>query len=266
MKPRCIFCYHKSGTILLKSVFEEFCNKNNLVFQVRMGKQYEIPEGADFILFGHSPIEIQNQPVGFLGVHVMRDPRDIVISGYLYHLRTTELWCIHKDFDLSPPIDYPNVPFSQRHRAEDWKKKYISSLRGCSYQEKLRSLSQEDGIAFEMQHYGKWTIENMMEWDYRKNNILEIGFEEIMMDYESTFRRIFLYLGLAKKQLDEAMRIARKHNINRKTEEEVQSMVHVYSRQTSKWHKYFSPMHKDLFLDMFGDCLITLGYESTNEW
>lgn len=266
MKPRCIFCYHKSGTILLKSVFEELCIRNDWVFEVRMGQQNELPEAADFILFGHSPVDMQKQLKSYSAVHVIRDPRDVIVSGYLYHLRTTEAWCIYKDFDLSSPIDFPNVPFSQRHRTEGWKKDYIRSLGGLSYQEKLQTLSLDDGIIFEMQHYGRWTIENMMNWDYSHGNTLEIGFEEIMGEYESTFEAIFRYLGLTEKQASEAMETAQRHNINRKTEKEISNLDHVCSKQTSKWREYLSPVHKKFFIDMFGDCLVRLGYESSNEW
>jgi len=266
MKPRCIFCYHKSGTILLKNVFEELCNIYDWAFLVRMGRQQEIPSGVDFTLFGHSPVEIQLQTHDFHGVHVIRDPRDIIVSGYLYHLRTTEAWCIQNNFDLTPPIDYPNVPFSQRHRSEEWKKEYIHSLGGLSYQEKLKSLSTEDGIAFEMLHYGRWTIESMMKWDYSASNMLEVRFEEIMGEYDFTFRRMFRFLRLTEEQENVGMKIAQRHDISRKTEKEIYHLDHVFSRKTSRWRHHFSPAHKELFIELFGNCLVKLGYENTNGW
>ena len=251
---------------MLKSVFEELCSRYGWAFTVKMGKQDVAPDHVDFVLFGHSIVSEKVLEGTHTGVHVIRDPRDIIVSGYLYHMRTTEAWCIHKDFDLSSPIDYPNVPFSQRHRSEEWKKHYIESLKGISYQENLKALSPDDGIVFEMKHYGRWTIESMMSWDYNASNILEVRFEEIMEDYGAAFKQIFVSLGLSGKQLGYAMDIAQKHNLKNKTEKELADLDHVYSRETSKWRGFFTEEHKKLFVQMFGDCLIELGYESSNRW
>ena len=231
-----------------------------------MGKQDAVPDNVDFVLFGHSIVSEEVLEGTSVGVHIIRDPRDIIVSGYLYHLRTSEAWCIHKDFDLAAPIDYPNVPFSQRHRTEEWKKKYIESLKGVSYQENLKALSQDDGIAFEMKHYGRWTIESMMSWDYGASNIFEVRFEEVMEDHGTTFKQIFVSLGLSGMQLNCAMNIAQKHDLRNKTEKELAALDHVYSRKTSKWRNFFTDEHKGLFNQMFDDCLIKLGYENSNQW
>lgn len=261
MKPICLFCHHKSGTVLLKSVFEELCNKNKWIFKILLGKQNSIPKGIDITLYAHSLLDVKSQKTPFVGVHIIRDPRDVIVSGYLYHLRTTEAWCIQKKFDLSSPIDYPNVPFSQQHRSESWKKEYIRSLNGCSYQETLRALPQEDGIMFEMKHYGSWTIESMLDWRYGESNVLEMHFEEIMADYEHSFRLIFTHIGLRDIELQQALEVANRHNINNKTKKEIEAMNHVHSKQTTRWQNYLTPKHMQLFDELFGGCLVKLGYQ-----
>ena len=264
--PICLFCYHKAGTVLLTKVFGEICAANNWQFISLMGKQEKIPENYDVILFAHSLIDLSQVQVPFIGVHLVRDPRDIIVSGYLYHSRTTEPWCVNKDFSLEPPISFPQVPYSQEHRSEDWKINYLKSLNKCSYQEHLLHSSQEDGLLFEMNNYGSWTIESMQQWNYNQDNILEIKFEDIMNDYDSTFQGIFSHLGFSQSQAKHLLKIAIRHDLGRKSSKEIQGIKHVSKIKTSKWGDYFKEEHKRYFLNNFGDILIDLGYEASIDW
>jgi hypothetical protein len=264
--PICLFCYHKVGTALLNKVFSEICEINNWKIQKVLGKQSELPKNADIILFCHSLVDLNNFKSPFIGVHLIRDPRDIIVSGYLYHCRTNEKWCINSDFDTTPPIKFPKVPYSQQHRSEKWKKEYIESLGGQSYQQNLLNLSQRDGIFFEMNNYGAWTIESMKNWNYNMNNILELKFEELMTDYDNIFQIIFQYIGFSKSQIKTGMEIAKKHDLRRKSDQEIQNDKHISSRNFSKWKKYFEEEHKKKFNQKFGEILINLGYETNNNW
>ena len=132
--PILLFCYHKVGTVLLSKVFREISDTNNWKFQSLLGNQTELPGNSDVILIGHSLIDLNDLRTPFIGIHFVRDPRDIIVSGYLYHCRTTEKWCINSDFSLKPPILHPKVPYSQQHRTEEWKMKYLISFGNMTYQ------------------------------------------------------------------------------------------------------------------------------------
>ena len=264
--PICIFCYHKVGTKLLSKAFSQICAANNLRLRGCSGKQTQIPADADVILFRHSLIDVSRIAKPFIGVHIVRDPRDVIVSGYLYHRRTTERWCINKDLRLTPPIRRPRVPSSQEHRPREWKVRYLNSLAGKSYQENLLQMSQERGLMFEMHNHGAWTIEGMMDWEYNMPNILEITFENLMNAYDDTFRRIFDHIGFSKSETDVSLKLATQHDLGRKSPEEIENMHHVSSPRATKWRKYFSPQHKEAFLDRFGDVLVQLGYETDNNW
>jgi len=231
-----------------------------------MGKQTEIPNDSDVILFGHSLIDIDALKTSFIGVHFIRDPRDIIVSGYLYHSRTTEKWCINTDFSLEPPILSPKVPYSQQYRSEGWKINYLKSLGGKSYQQNLLNLSQSDGLLFEMNNYGAWTLESMQQWHYNRGNILEVRFESLMNDFDTVFQVIFEYLGFSKSQIRTALSIVARHDLKRKTDKQIQAMKHVSFRETSKWQSFFKEKHKNEFRSKFGNILIDLEYEKTNEW
>lgn len=225
--PIGIFCYHKSGTVLLTKVFSEICYKNGWKFKILFGKQTQLPQDADVVLFGHSLIEIADINTPFIGLHVIRDPRDVIVSGYHYHRRTTEAWCTNSNLSLKPPIQFPQVPYSQVHRTEAWKLAYLESLNGKSYQDHLLGISQDDGLLFEMRHYGAWTIESMREWDYGNSNVLEVKFEDILNNYNGTFSRIFEHFRFSVAEQKNARETAANHDLNRKSTAEIENMAHV---------------------------------------
>lgn len=265
-KPICIFCHHKVGTVLFTKVFRDFCKKSGLRFQELGGKQTDIPEGCDIALYSHSAIDPKTIKKPFLGVHLVRDPRDIIVSGYLYHKRANERWCTNEDFTISDSIMFPQVPYSQQHRGHEWKAAYIASLQEQSYQQTLNSLSQTDGITFEMNHYGAWTIGDISDWEFTHPNILEVKFEHLMNNFDSSFEQIFSHLALSSKQTKTAITLAKKHDLNRKSDSQIARMKHVSPGKPSKWREYFEPNHKALFKEKFGNILVELGYEKDMNW
>lgn len=264
--PIYIFCHHKVATVLLSDVFSDFCHRVGLNFYSLFGYQKEIPERADVILFCHSLLSPDILKNPFVGVHIIRDPRDIVISGYLYHRRTDEAWCINKNFDYTKPIKFPYVPYSQEHKDESWKENYLRSLKGVSYQENLLSLNQDDGIVFEMDHYGGWTIRDILKWNYNHPNILEIRFEDLMMYYDDIFSRIVSHFNIDKGIAKELVRVSVKYDLKRKSDDEIRKIKHVSSTEKQKWKKYFNQSIGNMFIHKFDNALIYLGYEKNNDW
>lgn len=264
--PIYLFCYHKVGTVLLAKVFRNLCAENGWTFERIFGKCEQIPRNSDVVLFTHSLIDLDLLDKPYVGVHLIRDPRDVIVSGYLYHKRCKEEWCFNSNFDLSVPILYPRVPYSQEHRPEAWKTEYLKSLRGKSYQQTLNDLTESEGLLFEMNHYGAWTIESMLDWNYENQNVEEIRFEELMNDFDQTFRRMFEYCGFSAVQVEQGLQIAAREDLNRLNDDELERNTHISSRQTTKWHKYFTAVHQEAFKERFGDALVRLGYKTEQDW
>lgn len=78
----------------------------------------------------------------YRGSHFIRDPRDLVVSGYHYHLWTDEEWCNEAPYNWSYLYDQPNFKYVQENPAE-----YPHTE---SYREYLRSLDQERGMIVEL--------------------------------------------------------------------------------------------------------------------
>lgn len=264
--PICIFVHHKVGTVLLSKVFGDICREFGWKFKALPGKQYQLPRDIDVALFSHSQIDPNEIETPYVGLHVIRDPRDIIVSGYQYHRRTTEKWCTNSDVTPESPINFPKVPFSQQHRTEDWKAKYLESLNGMSYQDNLLNMSRTDGLLFELQNYGSWTLEGINNWNYDNENILEIKIEDLISDYDKNFLHVFEHLQISKPEIAICMKIASHHNLKNMSDSEVEKVKHVSSRNPSRWKEYFEDIHKQAFLDKFGDTLIELGYEKNNHW
>lgn len=259
--PIYLFCYHKVGTVLLVKVFRNLCAEFGWTFKKVFGECRQLPENADVVLFSHSLVDLDSVDMPYVGIHLTRDPRDVVVSGYLYHKRCEEEWCLNSNFDFRAPILYPKVPYSQEHRPEHWKIEYLKSLGGKSYQQTLLDLIESEGLLFEMHHYGTWTIDSMLDWDYDNPNVEEIKFEELMSDFDQTFGRIFKHCGFSEEQMERALQIAAKEDLNRMDNRQLERNDHISSRQTTKWRNYFTAVHEQAFEERFGDVLVKLGYE-----
>ncbi len=264
--PIFIFCYHKAGSAFFGGIFRDLSKVNGWKFQHLLGMRKQAPVHCDVVFFCHSLFDHALFELPFRGVRMIRDPRDIIVSGYLYHRRTTEKWCVHTELNPDPPVRFPKVPRSQQHHDEVWKTRYLESLNNMSYQQNLLTLSQDDGLMFEMEHYGAWTIENMLTWPGGRDDVLELKYEDLMNDYNGTFQAIFQYLDFTEPQMRSAMHVASLYDISSKSDRQLEKMEHVSSRQASKWRDYFTERHKQAFRERFGDVLIQMGYEKDDQW
>ena len=96
------------------------------------------------------------------GVHVVRDPRDVWVSGYYSHLHShpTEHW-----------------PELEAHRRQ------------------LQGLPTEEGLWLELE-FSAWVFEQMATWDYHQPHVLEMKMEALSANPEEEFRRVLGHLGV----------------------------------------------------------------------
>jgi hypothetical protein len=227
--------HHKSGTVWLKSIFKAVCNEYSLRFFE--GKQADAPQQYDVFFQDHSRFEFDRFESPVRGLHMIRDPRDIILSGCFYHQKAHEQW-LHK-------------PREQ--------------LRGLTYHQAInRAETLEDKIAFEMEHVGRRTIEEIVGWDYTRSFFWELKYEDLIRDTDlMLFHRAFAFLGFPGSALPGVLAIAYRKSL---FSNQLKASGHIRSGEVGQWKQYFTRQHKERFLELFGDVLIRLGYEDDNDW
>ena len=168
------------------------------------------------------------------GVHVMRDPRDMIISGYHYHKWTTEAWALEKD------------------------------ASGESYQEKLNRLPTEEGIFAEIEHFlGDYeTILN--DWDVSDPDVLELKFADLMgPEKRGLYEQAFRHLGFDGGELRLAVDLMvsfEAGNRSGKKKGAVSKRAHIRSASSGQWEKELSPAHLALIDERLGAAIAKFGY------
>ena len=217
-----VLTYHRTGTALFHSILSAVGER----FGLRMKEVYGLVQKAnpaiDIVLLAHSLLGPDFASRPFRAVRVVRDPRDIWVSGYLFHRHTTEEWCRNTDFDPTSPIKYPRVDYSFQHYPETWKRDYLARLGEKSYQQNLLERDQEAGLAFELNGYSGRTLEAMRDWSLTTPDVLRVKLEDLMQSFDASLRAIFLHLGFSKRECELAIDLAAPHNISRWSDEAIE--------------------------------------------
>jgi Sulfotransferase domain len=227
--------HHKTGTVWLKSIFRTICSEYSLHYFE--GEQPDAPAQCDVFFQDHSRFELDLFESPIRGLHIIRDPRDIIVSGCFYHQKSKEQW-LHKP---------------------------RKALLGRTYHETISSAKTlEDKIFFEMEHAGRVTIEEITRWDYTSPSFCELKYEDLIRDTDlMVFHKAFSFLGFPGSILPGALAIAFSKSL---FSNQPSASNHIRSGEVAQWEQYFTRSHKERFLELFGDVLIRLGYENNNDW
>jgi hypothetical protein len=262
-KPPQLICfsYHKSGTSLLLHVMTKVGARLGLRVANHFGLVKHLDPEDDMILLPHSMLRCPlDRP--YRAIRMVRDPRDVWVSGYLYHLRSIEEWCVSADFDPTSPILWPRVDHSVAHWPEDWKRRYLARLNGQSYQANLLQLSREAGLDFELEGYTGWTLAAMRDWKLNAADALDVKLEDLMADFDGMMLRIFDHFEFTAEQQDAALEEARSEDIRRMDDLAVANRPQIYSRTISKWREILSAAQITRFEYQYGDVITALGYKT----
>ena len=223
-----MFCYHKSGTVLFEHVMQAVAARLGLRLETMPGFVTGIDPAVDIVILEHALLGF-TPARPFRGVRVLRDPRDIWLSGYLYHRRCDEAWCTSTDFDPTAPIAFPRVPIGFQHRRERWKRDYLAGLGGKSYQHNLLDRDRDAGLDFELDRYTAVTLEAMAGFA-RPPGVIDVQLETITRDYDATMAMIFRYLGFTEPEIAVALEIAAAEDVGRMDERHRRQPAHPFAQ------------------------------------
>lgn len=276
-----MYGHHKCATMSLNTIAEAICKRIGLRFEPVYNefqfdqdlKSYCVERKVDFLSYGNADIRFSQSLPKHRGFHIIRDPRDIVISAYFSHRNShsTATWS-----ELEP------------HRTL------------------LRQLNQDDGIAEEIR-FRERSFQQLLSWDYEQENILEIRFEDLIYRYYETLLTIFGHLGLlsqtdyrfmdrlgglyrelttfAKSAMHlslpqftdhpilpaaEFLTIVWRNRFEAKTlgrnRGDEDDYSHYRRGKSGDWEIHFSPSHKALFKSKYPGLVPDLGYADSDDW
>lgn len=287
---RVFFGHHKCATGWTVGIFREIALHLGRTFRVinrtqdfrhtgSLGSLVR-QDGVEVLAYSNANLEhVQSLP-SFRGFHVVRDPRDVLVSAYFSHRKThgTEAW-----------------PELEEHRR------------------RLQSLSKYDGLLAEMEFSSPF-FKDMNRWDYDQDVVLEIRMEDLTADPVTHFTRIARFLHLVDTEPSSGIRGAVRHIAmrsnrwnhrgrrfmpgripmfpvpktpqntlpvdlistiveNRSFEKltgrkkgEENRDTHLRKGVPGDWVNHFEPEHIRVFKDRYNDLLLKLGYVDRPDW
>jgi hypothetical protein len=240
--PVAILTHHKSGTNWLHGIFQRIAYAYRLRFVTTMGTT--VPNDFDILMSADSQISRELLPTGTRCLHLIRDPRDMLVSSTFYHETSREGW-----------LHFQRADF-----------------QGMTYQEKLRSLASfEEKLLFELDNAHRWCVEHIAAWDYDRSNTIEIKYEHLLAgDDLDPFIRIFRHLGFPSRSLGTCLSIAYHQSLYPESNLLVQKTTtqrrHIRSGRQGQWQQLFTKAVRERFRQEYGGLLIRLGYEESTDW
>ncbi len=200
--------------------------------------------------------------------HVVRDPRDIVVSGYFSHLHS--------------------------HSTDHWPELMDHRLA-------LSKVSKDDGLFLEME-FEKQFFEHMYNWNYNQKNVFECKMEDLVRSPYTIFPEIFNFMELldttdftTKKKIVELLiilsnKLSRKYQkicswklkynkipvqrvlysifdqrfskLTKGRKEGAENVKHHYRKGVAgDWKNHFNQEHCRYFKNEYNDLLLKLKYE-----
>ncbi|MGK0390872.1 MAG: hypothetical protein ACI94Y_003632 [Maribacter sp.] len=186
-------------------------------------------------------IDLDYLPENFRISRFIRDPRDLVVSGYFYHKRGAEPWFRHK----TPTAKYWS-PISG-HVPENMP-------TGINYSEYLQSLSVENGLIAEIQ-FRKHHFESIRKW--KKDERIKIfRYENIVGNEEKTFDELFRFYEVPTWERKMGVALAKRYTAKNRSKK----YGHIRNPTSGQWKEHFTPRVEKYFNDLYADVLDELKY------
>lgn len=263
------FGHHRCATMWTAAIIRGFSRELGLrvVQEDRYNTLPDDAANADFLIHLNATRPLVDQLAGipFRGFHVIRDPRDILVSSY----------------------------FSDKYSHPVYRQEF------AQFREQLNTVEFDEGLRLELDRRTA-EFEALANWNYRDPRVYETRYEVLTTAPEAEFTRILAFLGIpmpaagpaqwvaslklaANRALHRARRPLRVGGIppaylqklieaqafqklaGRKPGEE-DAKSHYRKGVAGDWVNYLTGANKDFFKARWGQLLVDLGYEQDLNW
>jgi hypothetical protein len=247
MRMHLIHCsYHKCLTVYFRRVMDAVFNRclpwrGYRHYNSHLDDFYNGFAGARVASVNNRALDLER--LGRFRIsRFIRDPRDLVVSGYFYHRRGTEPWVT-----MTAPTD------------DDW---YFANgcvpegLRatGGSFAEYLRAVPEEEGLLAELE-FRRRHFESMTEWPVDHPDIMTFRYEDIVGNEVENFRALFDFYGLSVLEQRLGLWFAGRYSLGRR-----RSDPHVRDPSSGQWRRRFTSRVQRTFDAEWADLVELLGY------
>ena len=239
--------YHKCLTMYVRNVFDRLCQPRFYFrasfrhFYHRLDTFYAECGNYDISSISGHCLDLDR----FNDVRVsrfVRDPRDLLVSGYFYHKRGAEGWSRIPD-----PTD---TKWRQVRGAVP------SNLpRGRSLMQFLEDAPLEDGLFAELE-FRRHHFQSMREWPDDDPRVLLFRYEDIVGNEVESFDRLFRHYQLPLLARRRGLRYVERYRAERRAP----TNAHIRNANAGQWREHFTPALERRFLEQYGDLVDRLGY------
>ena len=212
--------HHKTGTVLLNRVLRIIIPPyfKEVKGNVKGNGKGRPPTGTidfsnnincepHYIHFPHSKFgNFKDVCPNFKGIHIIRNPFEIITSAYNYHKVCNEPWVLG------------------------------------TYQQTVNTLSRDEGLMYEINEIGGNVIRNMVSFDYTDKRILTVSIEDFYCNFDKTISTIANFLGYDEHECIKSCRSLDK-NRNRKLKDR-SSHITNKSNDKYRYNKFLKKAHK----------------------
>ena len=168
------FGHHKCASSWIADIARELCSAAGLVYanvtnpRMFQGdlKSFASRNRLDFLAYANANRTFVSALDNFRGFHVIRDPRDIVVSSYFSHLHS--------------------------HSTTDWPEL-------VEHRRQLQAVDQERGMYIVID-FIQDVLDDISTWDYADPRVLELKMEDLIKAPGARLLETFAFLGLVDER------------------------------------------------------------------
>lgn len=250
MKTKLVHCsYHKCLTVYFEMVLSTLYNR---IFRFSRGYRhfnslinefYQEFDNYKIASINNHSLNLEKLGNDFRMTRFIRDPRDLVVSGYLYHKRGAEAWC-----NIINPVE------------KDW-----MVVNGCipenmqegqSFSSYLETLSKEDGLMAEID-FRRNHFDSMKQWPISDDRIKLFRYEDVIGNEQNIFAEMLTHYKISWPERKLGVILADRFSAKK----QVNKIKHIRNPKAGQWKEHFSSKVIDYFEQQHGEILERYGYE-----